>query len=140
MSSDSEHDEKEGMKTEYERADPDYEPGLDKHKQTKKLSKSNNIVDQQKEISKHTTKNSIETETISNHKKEPDVGSLKTSKTYNSDSPKKYKDKEKYDSRMDDSCDNSKQEKYKSSSHHHKSSSNSIRSKDKNEHSITNNR
>jgi hypothetical protein len=129
LSSDSEHDENEGMKTEYEREDPDYEPGLDKHKLPKKISKSITVVDKHKESSKHTTQNvSIETSTASNHRKEPDVCLIKTS----SASPKQDKDKEKQDTRMDDSYDNSKQVKYKSS-HHHKSSNNSVRSKDKEE-------
>ena len=63
LSSDSENEENEGMKGEYEREDPDYEPGSEKYKLPKKISRSlvSVAVDKDKDSNKHTSQ-SIENE------------------------------------------------------------------------------
>ena len=64
LSSDSENEENEEltMKTEYEREDPDYEPGSEKYKNSKKVSRSLPLVavDKDKDSNTHTSQ-SMET-------------------------------------------------------------------------------
>jgi len=123
LNSESEDDDDEGKKGEYEREDPDYAPVSEKYKQPKKISKSNAVDDKPKEVSKHTTQNLvIEICNLSNHKTEPDSNLKKVEKSDVSSSPRKDKEKERSDARMENVHEKSKQEKYKSSSHHHKES------------------
>merc|ERR1712029_874541 len=57
LSSDSENDDNVGLtKTEYEREDPDYDPGTEKYKHSKKVSKTNvsSVVDHDKDMNPNT--------------------------------------------------------------------------------------
>ena len=147
LSSDSEDEGNVvGMKTEYEKEDPDYQPGsgAEKQKPLKKVPKcSSNIVlsDQNKDQLKHNSV-SVEAEVTqspvpqSPNKKAIEQSTNKTTEA-NFDSPKKdkHKDKEKHTKRVDVKNHNSKSEKHKSSNHkgssgHHSHSSNGHREKD----------
>ena len=133
LNSDSEDDDNKGMKGEYERADPDYDPVGEKYK-SKKISKSNAVDDKLKEAFKHTTQNSdIETTSPLKDEKELDVNFKKIAKPEISKSPGKDKEKQRTDARMENGHDKSKQEKYKSSSHHHKDIHTAKRIKEKEE-------
>ena len=132
LDSDSEEENKDGMKTEYEREDPDYEPGSDKYKTPKKM-KSTATEGKHKDVMKCSTKsNESDVAKDISHKKDHEA-SNKNFKSNIQSSPKKDKHKERKDTRMENGHDTSKREKYKSSSHHQKESHVSERSKLKDE-------
>ena len=132
LSSDSEHDDIEVRKTEYEREDPDYEPGSDKYKQPKKMSRSNVSINKPQETAKLTTKNTdIESINNLNHKIETDAHK-KTTKHDILSVPKKDKEKEKSSGRIENGHESSKH-KYKTSSHQHKDIHTSSKSKERDE-------
>ena len=132
LSSDSEHDDIEVRKTEYEREDPDYEPVPDKYKQPKKVSRSNVSNNKPQETAKLTTKNTdiVSTNTL-NHKNEPDANK-KATKLDILSSPKKDKEKDKSSVRIENGHESSKH-KYKVSSHQHKDTHTSSKSKERDE-------
>jgi hypothetical protein len=130
---DSEHDDIEGRKTEYEREDPDYEPGSEKYKQTKKVSRLNVSISKPQDAAKHTAKNTdIESCNTLNPKKESDAN-RKTTKADILSSPNKYKEKSRPSTRIENGHENSKHYKYKTSFHQHKDSRISSKSKDHDE-------
>lgn len=133
LSSDSEHDDREGRKTEYERKDPDYEPGPDKYKQPKKMSRPNLSMNKPQEASKNTAKHTDTEPTAHNINRNKELQENRKSKAEILSSPKKDKDKDRSTTRIENGHGNGKQDSNKGSSHQNKSSHASIKSKDRDE-------
>ena len=126
LSSDSENDDNVGQtKTEYEREDPDYDPGTEKYKHSKKVSKTivSSVVDQDKDLNPN-TKHTIEHDSLNstNHAKDLETIIRKNTKI-DAKSPKK-EDKKKTNANIENGgIDINKHDKHKSSSlkDHHSS-------------------
>ena len=115
LSSDSENEDKDGMKTEYEREDPDYEPGSEKYKQPKKISRSlvSVAVEKDKDSNKHTTQSmEIETHSSTNSAKDLDNNLRKVVKV-DAKSPRKEEKKRPNTTVENGTPDNYKQDKHK---------------------------
>ena len=123
LSSDSENEENEGMKTEYEREDPDYEPGSEKYKLPKKVSRSlvSVAVDKDKDSNKHTSQ-SIENEPNSSLNRTKDLdNNLRKMAKIEAKSPRK-EEKKKHNNTLENSISDSHKQtpsKWREIHYHH---------------------